>query len=166
MLMRMLDAGGLPAVHDGTSADCNPGGLFELQALRADPVRTLRPLVDRAVCVKVWPVVVPELLAAGIRPAAVVSPDRPAGEVDSSWRRWFAPIPADQADRARNLTEARNVLADAGIPVLAAAFHDLVDKPYASASRIAEFLAPWVTLDVDAMAAIPDPTLRHFGVTT
>lgn len=161
--MRMLHTGGLPAVHDGTSADYNPHGLFELHRLRTDPVGTLRPLVAELVCVKAWPVDVPHILAAGIRPDAVISPDRPTGEVAQSWSRWFAPIPADQAGRVRNLAEARAVLDDAGVPVLRVGFHDVVDKPYATAARLAGFLRPWVVLDEAAMAAVPDPGLRHFA---
>lgn len=164
MLMRMLDAGGCPAVHDGTTALYNPGGLFELAQLRADPVAPLRALPG-VCCVKVWPAVVPDVLAAGVHPAAVLAVDRPLTEVAESWHAAFPTIRADIPGRARTLDTARQLLRDLDIPVLRVSFHDLIDKPFREAGRIARFLAPWAVLDEAAMAAVPDPAQRHHGPT-
>lgn len=147
MLMSMLHRGGLQAWVDSDD------GRFEAW-LPSVLTPELAEVLRGPGCVKIFDSL---LLTLGFLPEKMIQTDRPIAEITASWGRAF---PAKSPlDPDRLLIDRRKVAATPG--ALLVSFHDLVDSPYEQASRIAEFLGG--ELDVVAMAAIPDPALRHFG---
>lgn len=167
MVTKMLAVGGLVPIMDGFYgyAEFNPGGCFEHQGINMEPVEHMTPHAHRTgVCVKVFPRNVTVLLDAGIRPAAALITERPHAEAAASWDRWFPNADPPHGDRFRNLVLAREALTAAGIPAMAVPFHGAIDHPAMAAHRIADFLAGYAVLDVEAMASVADPAMRHYGV--
>lgn len=166
MLMAMLAAGGLAPVSDGEPADTvsHPSGAHQHTAVMVgDAAAVLPGLLTSRCCVKLFARQVMDLHAAGIHPDFAVFTKRPDAESVRSWERAFPlrTMHGDEAMRAEMTYWARTYLAVAGVPILDVGFHDLIDRPVEVADGINRFLGGG--LDVDAMAAIPDPEHRHFG---
>ena len=169
LMMRMLDAGGIPALTDGHRPpdEHNPGGYFEYDPVKrlAEDASWLEAARGRAVKV------IYRLLAH--LPAQldyrVVFMERDMGEVFESQRDMLrargAPAADQRGDRlmaalAEELRNAREWLARRpGVRVLAAPYGEVVREPAAWSRRISDFLGG---LDEAAMAAVVDPALyRH-----
>lgn len=168
MLMKMLDAGGLPVVTDGlrTADEDNPKGYFEVER-----VKSLAEESDRA-----W---LAEARGKGIKvisyllrslPVAfnykVVFIRRDLDEVLASQRKMLArrgETDDTPPERVRELFEAdlwrvRYLLAhEARFETLEVAYPDILARPEDEARRIADFVGGG--LNVEAMASAVDPRL-------
>jgi hypothetical protein len=169
LMMRMLQAGGVPLLTDGLRAadEDNPGGYFEYE-----PVRRTRQDASwieqaRGRAVKVVHVLLPHLPAD--RAYRVILMARDLCEVVASQRAMLqrrgaqgAALPPQQLAEAYR-RQLRNVAAWlAGRPnmrVLDVDYHDLVRDPAAGAAAVGRFLG--VDLDTVAMAACVDPFLHR-----
>lgn len=169
MTMQILEAGGLDLKATRRLRD-NPDDhhdYCEDNEANNDTTR-LRQATGRTVAVKVWPRSVILALRKAIIPAAVIVPIRDPDESRASWARrfpdrtWHEGHPGSAAPENVTLERAVRLLGQAHVPTLPVYFHDTIDRPRETAVRIAAFLAPWCSLDVDAMAAVPDPAMRHF----
>lgn len=154
MLMRMLEAGGLPA-HQGDVRRLapNPHGYYEHPDVMAEPAAFL-PSLAGPCAVKVMAQRIAEALAAARPDRAVVTARRPAPQA-ASWSAAYDRAAPDPAD----LYEALAALDAAGVPSLTVDYDTAVLFPRATAARVAAFTG----LDAVAMAAVPDPALRHYG---
>ncbi len=167
MLMRMLDAGGIPPVTDGrrVADEDNPRGYYELEAVKRLPeaAQWLDQAPGRAV--KVISALL-EKLPAGFR-YRVVFLERDLAEVLASQRRMLVRRgePTDRVDdRAMAGFFARHVdavLAKArardGMQVLVVRHADILGDPASAARGLDAFLGGG--LDLQAMAAAVDPAL-------
>jgi hypothetical protein len=165
MLMRVLEAGGIPPLidgrHTGPPPAANPDGFYEHSRVISLPVDTLVPLMGERMAVKLFWRQLATVLAAGLRPACVLATSRPVDESITSYAAHF-PVALDPELLQTNRVAALAAAADAGIPVLEVAFHDLIDKPTATCGVLAAFVGG--ASDVAAMAAVPTSTLRHYPV--
>lgn len=168
MVMRMLTAGGLPALCDQVRAadEDNPLGYFEYE-----PVKELRVRADwlpqaEGKCVKVVSHFL-EYLPDSHR-YAVIFIERDIDEVLMSQarmltRRGFGPSAPDPALRAtfnRHLDQVHRQLADsARFRHLRLSYREVVANPGAAAQAVERFLT--LGLDVEAMAAVVDASLHR-----
>lgn len=167
LIMRMLTAGGLTPVtdDDGAASAAHPvGSLQHSVVLTGNTVEALAQWTDAPgrQCVKLFSQQMRALMDVGLYPSQVIVASRDWDEYAASWDAAF-PDRARNPDRFGMEMEAEGViglLAAAEVPILEVDFHALVDDPAATASAIGEFIGG---LDLSAMAAIPDPTHRHFG---
>lgn len=167
MLMRMLEAGGIPAVSDGLrrADDDNPRGYFELEAVKGLPgdAAWLGEATGRAV--KVVSALLEKLPAA--YKYRVVFVDREIAEVLASQRRMLERRgePTNRvSDAAMGAMFDKHV---AGVLERVKARHEMrvmrirhgevLASPAGAAARIADFLD--AGLDQGAMAAAVDETL-------
>jgi hypothetical protein len=167
MVMRMLDAGGVPLVMDGARAadEDNPAGYFELEQVKAlDKGDTAWVAAARGKAVKVISLLL-EHLPRGYD-YRVVFLDRDLAEVLASQRKMLARRGERSTTDDGRMTEiyeahlrrVRRLLAtDARFTVLEVAYADVVADPRTQAGRIAAFLDRG--LDVERMAAAVDPSL-------
>lgn len=169
MLMRMLDLGGLPAWHDGQPqlpSDANPNGYYESVAVKSDAVAALSAITLINYAVKVPARFVVPLMDAGLIPTHALFPIRPIEESKQSWANAFQnqPIngsfPQDWEVAVQNLSNAHQSLIQHEVPVLDVFYHEIVDHPREQAEAINTFLGG--TLNANAMAAVPDQSLRHY----
>lgn len=162
MMMQMLEAGGLVPLIPPSGARtalpvaANPRGYYEHPSVQFQTITALSALTVG--CVKVFARLVPAVLAAGVRADRAVVMRRPRTESAESWAAHFAP--SEYAPGPERLAFAKAALLAASVPVIEVAFHDAIDFPNVTAARLAAFIGG---LDVEAMAAVPDPTLRHYG---
>jgi hypothetical protein len=168
MLMRMLDAGGVPLVVDGIRAadEDNPAGYFELEQVKEldggrDP--SWVPAA-RGKAVKVISALLEHLpVRFNYR---VVFLDRDISEVLASQRKMLArrgEASTASDERMAELCEIhlrkirRLLAADPRFTVLDVAYADVVADPRAQAKRIATFLDR--PLDIERMVCAVDPSL-------
>lgn len=166
MMMRMLEAGGLPVLSDAERApdEDNPRGYFELEAVKA----TARDSawVDKAFgkAVKVVSALLPHL-PLGPR-YKVVFMRRNLDEVMASQRRMLErrgePSDEDEAQTKEllvaHLAEVEEVLRGrSDMDLLFASYNRAVQDPTRTAERVRSFLD--CSLDVERMAAAVDVAL-------
>ncbi len=168
MLMRMLEAGGVPLVVDGIRAadEDNPAGYFELEQVKEleGGGEQSWMAAARGKAVKVISMLLEHLPARfNYR---VVFLDRDVSEVLASQRKMLArrgesSTTGDERMAelyATHLRKVRRLLAaDRRFTVLEVAYADVIADPRRHAGRIAAFLGR--PLDVDRMAAAVDPAL-------
>jgi hypothetical protein len=168
MVMRMLDAGGVPLVVDGIrSADeDNPAGYFELETVKdlaagGDPGWVA---ASRGKAVKVISLLL-EHLPHG-HDYRVIFLNRDIAEVLASQKKMLARRGESSATSDERMAEVyevhlrkvRRLLAgDRRFTVLDVAYGDVITDPHREAARIAAFLDR--PLDVERMAAAVDPAL-------
>jgi hypothetical protein len=167
MLMRMLEAGGIPALTDGLrAADAdNPHGYFELESVKQLPADTAWIEAAQGKAVKVVSALV-DKLPAGHR-YRVVFVERDLGEVLASQRRMLERRgqPTDRvSDAAMAAMFKGHVAAVLGrvqeMPatrLMRIGHGEVLACPAGAARRLDDFLAGG--LDRDAMAAAVDPSL-------
>lgn len=167
MLMRMLEAGGIPAVTDGrrTADDDNPRGYWELEAVKRLPEDAGWVHEARGSAVKVVSALL-ERLPAGPR-YRVLFLERDLREVLASQKRMLERRgePTDRVPDEQMAALFRKhlagVLAKAGaregMELMTIAHADVLRGPDAAAARIDEFLGGG--LDRGAMAAAVDSSL-------
>jgi hypothetical protein len=168
MLMRMLDAGGVPLVVDGVRAadEDNPAGYFELEQVKeleggGDPSWVA---AARGKAVKVISMLL-EHLPAGFN-YRVIFLERAIPEVLASQRKMLSrrgESSSTSDERMAELYEVhlrrvrRLLAADPRFTAIEVPYAGVVADPRGQASRIAAFLGG--RLDVDRMAAAVDPAL-------
>ena len=168
MMMRMLDAGGLPVLADGQrEADSdNPRGYFELEAVKgsAKDASWAREAPGKAV--KVISYLLKSL--PGDLEYRVIFMRRELDQVVRSQRVMLERLgaPVEQTDE-----DARAALADHVVDVeawletarhvrrLGVAYERVLAEPRVQAERIARFLE--VDLDLDAMVRAVEPALQR-----
>jgi len=168
MLMRMLEAGGIPLVMDGerTADEDNPLGYFELERVKelgeSDDGSWLA--TSRGKAVKVISYLL-ERLPAG-HDYRVVFLDRNLSEVLASQKKMLArrgEASTTSDDRMTELFEehlrkVRRLLRDdPRFEALEVAYAEVVASPLEQARRIARFVG--LPLDPECMAAAVDPKL-------
>ena len=166
MMMRMLEAGGLPPLTDGerTADDDNPNGYYELEAVKhtTEDASWLTDAPGRAVKM------VYRLLRdlPDDRSYRVVFMRRNLNEVLQSQQRMLQRSGISSAtsdEQMRILFERELAFIDRwfdehpNFETCHVIYNDLVSSPRASADRVNEFLGG--ALDVDAMTHVVDPTL-------
>jgi hypothetical protein len=168
MLMRMLDAGGVPLVVDGIRAadEDNPAGYFELEEVKelADGGDSGWVAGARGKAVKVISMLLEHLPARSNY--RVIFLERAISEVLASQRKMLVrrgESPTTGDERMAELYEIhlrkvrRMLAADPRFAVLAVAYADVIADPRGQAGRVAAFLGGG--LDVERMAAAVDPAL-------
>jgi len=168
MLMKMLDAGGLPVVTDGlrTADEDNPKGYFEVERVKKLAEESDRTWLAaaRGKGIKVISYLLRSLPAE--LNYKVVFIRRDLDEVLASQRKMLArrgETDDTPAERMRELFEGdlwrvRYLLAhDPRFETLEVAYTDILARPADQARRIADFVGGG--LDVEAMAAAVDPQL-------
>ncbi len=166
LMMRMLEAGGLPAMTDGqrvADAD-NPEGYYEWEAIKrvASEPSILREARGKAI--KVISMLLPSL-PAGNR-YRVIFMDRPVAEVVASQARMIRnrgenEPEADHTKLAEMMSNHRNSIlhglrAAKGFEVLVVDYPELVRNPEAWLPRIEEFLGILPTPDAMREVIRPD----------
>jgi hypothetical protein len=161
LMMQMLAAGGIPPLTDGKRrADAsNPRGYFEYEPVKRLHTETptwLESAQGRAV-----KIVSPLLGYLPMDyPYRIIFMERDLGEIAASGRAMTpgAPLRDTQADNARHLATIKAWLAaQAHIDVLYVAHRTAIDSPDVVAAQVRMFLG--AELDVEAMAAVVDPSL-------
>lgn len=168
MAMRMLVAGGLPALADdrrGADSD-NPRGYFELEAVKGTAADASWVGAAPGRVVKVISHLLQHLPAE--HEYRVVFLRRPLDQIVRSQRVMLERIagPVAEADEearrllAEHLVDIDTWLATAGhVRWLGVSYDRVLAEPRAQAERIARFLER--DLDVDAMADAVEPALRR-----
>lgn len=172
MMMRMLEAGGLPALSDGVrrANDDNPNGYYELEAVKE--LARDRSWLSRARGKAV------KVLCSRIRDLPpeheylVLFMRRDVNEVNASQmamlsRSGLGDVPGSVAELTAGLERvaARTLswlATQTAFGVIEVNYNDLLRDPASEARRVAAFLQAGgaVThLDVDAMRAVVDPNL-------
>lgn len=157
-MMRMLEAGGIPALADEPSKDDmgvhHTHGVYELhdvgQRLMEHPKEWTAGKAVKLVAQYM------DFLPLD-RPVKVVFMVRDINEIIASLLAMeviWEELPPDAVRKAHSL------MGSWGVDYLDVQYRDLTKYPRAESARIAEFLAPEWTLDVEAMAAIVDPANR------
>jgi hypothetical protein len=168
MLMRMLDAGGVPLLVDGirTADEDNPAGYFELEQVKEiEGGGDLSWVASaRGKAVKVISMLLEHLPARfNYR---VIFLDREISEVLASQRKMLARRGESSTTNDERMAELytvhlrkvrRLLAADPRFTALEVAYTDVITNPRGQAGRIAAFLGR--ALDVDRMAAAVDPAL-------
>lgn len=168
LMLQMLEAGGLPALCDGTRApdEDNPRGYYELERVKA--------LARDASCVseargRALKVIVP--LLAQLPPGEdyrVILMQRSLSEVVASQDRMLARRGAAGSKLEREpllrifalqLEDTRAQLSRCGIPSLEVPYPDAVRDAAETARKVAAFLS--LSLDVAAMARAVDASLHR-----
>jgi len=168
MLMKMLEAGGLPLVTDGqrTADEDNPRGYFEVERVKKLARETDRSWLAeaRGKGIKVISYLL-QFLPADLN-YRVVFIRRDIDEVLASQRKMLIrrgekdDIPPQRMRElfAREVTQALSLLATGPqFEVSEVAYADMVGRPLHEAQRLAEFVG--AGLDPAAMAAAVDPRL-------
>lgn len=170
MMMQMLEAGGMPVLIDGqrTADDDNPKGYYEYEKakqLRSD--RTWLPQADGK-AVKIIAQLLPYLPP---RPHLfqVIFMERPLEEVIAlqtvmlrNLDKPGAKLPPDklQAAFAGQVQHTKNLLKQSGVTSTQYVdYHAVLKQPREIARQLALFLGR--DLDLDAMAAVVNPSLRR-----
>lgn len=170
LMMRMLDAGGIPALTDGTRRpdDHNPHGYFEYEPVKRLPVDSSWMETARGRSLKVIYRLL-RFLPAGI-PYRVVLMERDLHEVFDSQRdmlkargdsaadqagdRLIAALAAEREETKRWLLQQPNII------LLEVRYKDVIAAPADQAHELSRFLGG--RLDESAMATAVDPSLyRH-----
>lgn len=111
-------------------------------------------------CIKLFITQLAKALGEGVLPEMVLITSRPAEESVASWASAF---PLNRPQDPALLKARRKALVDRldelGIPVHEVSFHGLIEDAPGSVRSIANFIGRG--LDVAAMAAVPDVSLRH-----
>jgi hypothetical protein len=168
MMMRILEAGGIPPLTDGlrTADEDNPRGYYELEEVKAITSNTswLARAPGRAV-----KLVAPLLLHLPIGPDyKVVVMRRPLDEVLASQRKMLErrrqpPGPPDAEMRRALLTHLLDVeeglRARPDLPTLFVNYNRVIADPLTEATRVAQFLG--TTLSVAAMAGVVEAGLHR-----
>jgi len=168
MLMKMLDAGGLPVVTDGlrTADEDNPKGYFEVERVKSLAAESDR---DWLAAARGKGIKVISYLLRSLPPSfnyKVVFIRRDLDEVLASQRKMLARRGESDdtpAERMRELFEgdlwrARYLLThQPQFETFEVAYTDILTDPADQARRIAEFVGG--ALNVEAMAAAVDPQL-------
>lgn len=169
LLMRMLEAGGLPPFVDGARpADAhNPHGYYEhtaIKSIRTDPaglteargraVKVVAPLVTSLPADLRFDVVFSVRDVAAVARSQEVMAQALTGRAGEPVATWIAPLEAAMQASLDWLARQPNVR------LLTVDFEAVVDDPAGAAARIADFLGR--SLDLRRMAAMVDPALpRH-----
>jgi hypothetical protein len=167
MMMRMLEAGGLPVLCDAhrTADDDNPRGYYELDAVKRTAIDSSWVEAAAGKVVKVISHVLPQLPAD--RPYRVLFLRRPLDQVVRSQRvmlqRRGEPVGDD--DDAYRLMAEHLVDIDAWLETaphvrsLGVGYQRVLADPRGQAARIAAFFG--VDLDIGAMASTIEPALHR-----
>jgi hypothetical protein len=168
MMMRILEAGGIPPLTDGlrTPDEDNPRGYYELEEVKAITENSSWLERARGRAVKV---VAPLLLRLPIGPDyKVIVMRRPLDEVLASQRKMLErrrqpPGPPDAEMRRALLTHLLDVeeglRARPDLPALFVNYNRVITDPRAEVTRLAQFLG--TTLAVAAMAEAVEAGLHH-----
>jgi len=170
LMMNMLDAAGVPIMTDSKRApdEANPRGYFEWEEIKKLPRNP--SIIERAVgkAVKVITMLLPSLPRK--HRYRIIFMQRDVEEIAGSQRKLRQRLAGTQAEdpqkmissltqhRDRALQLLRNT---STVELLEIDYADLVENPRATAERVAEF-AKIDNDKIDNMAAVVDPTLRHF----
>lgn len=176
LLLQMLEAGGLPVLHDGARPPdpSNPRGYFEWEPARRLPRQPDVIRSARGHAVKVISALLPALPVS--ERYRVLFAERDPREIEASQRAMLIrmaterrePEPRDDgldaAALAAHVARIRGWLEEPAqretFSVLFVAHRDVIAGPRSTAERLRDFLAPLgAALDVSAMAAAVDPAL-------
>lgn len=170
MMMRMLEAGGVPPLTDGvrTADEDNPRGYYELEAVKKTKSDASWLAGAPGKAVKMVSVLLPDLPAAPEgREHRVILMVRDLAEVIASQAAMLARggargggLTEEQLAAAyqRELQRARDLLRSrSDFRSLEVAYRDVLADPLGSAEAVARFLGP--DLDPDAMAGVVEPDL-------
>lgn len=175
LTMRVLAAGGVPVKTTSRfKGPINPHGVYEDNDSNNDTTR-LRHVRGEFIAVKVFPRQMLWLLlprtrrrggcGAAIIPAHVLRTKRPIEATLASWDECFPDrehvAGMTRADVGVVIERAVMVLHQAHVQILDIDGDRLIDNPREVCEEIVAFLGR--DLDVAAMSAVPDPSLRHFG---
>jgi predicted AlkP superfamily phosphohydrolase/phosphomutase/tetratricopeptide (TPR) repeat protein len=171
LMMQMLEVAGIPIITDGKRAPdtSNPRGYYEDERVKKLPFTKDRSWLEegRGKAVKI----VAPLLGAipDMLPANIIFMERDCAEILSSQRSMLeklhaAKTDADEAAVARSyaaeLNNIRRYLSDRPLTrVLPVSHAKALADPLGTARAVAEFLGGG--LNVEAMAAVVDPSLYH-----
>lgn len=167
MMMRMLEAGGIPPLSDGQRAadENNPRGYYEFEAVKKLPEGKYAWLAQaNGKAVKVISALL-EYLPAGY-PYRVVFMERDLAEVLASQRRMlFRNGRQDDISDAElmalyqsHLAQVKQMLRQrTGMPVLYLSYNDLIVNPAPGIQQLDRFLGG--VLEQGAMRAVVDQTL-------
>jgi hypothetical protein len=168
MMMRILEAGGIPPLTDGlrTADEDNPRGYYELEEVKTITINTSWLARARGRAVKL---VAPLLLHLPIGPDyKVVVMRRPLDEVLASQRKMLErrqqpPGPPDAEMRRALLTHLLDVeeflRARPDMPTLFVNYNRVIADPLAEVTRVAQFLG--TTLSLAAMAGVVEAGLHR-----
>jgi len=164
MMMKMLEAGGLPVFHDNRRQPDvdNPRGYYEEERVK-DMARDVSWLPEaEGGVIKIISALLKYL--PGSLNYKIVFMERSLDEVLASQRRMLERSGGDKLDerllKARfsiHLRRVKKYLAERDIPVLYCFYSDVIAHPSAQAAKVADFLANG--LDTVPMAAVVNPCL-------
>lgn len=162
MMMRMLEAGGVPLLCDDTRPpdEHNPHGFFEYAPVARTKADATWVPEGRGRAVKVVSYLVP-FLPTGER-YRFIHLRRAAREVIASQGRMLRKASDSQGDGWEEILDRQDAFAVAwmqaqGAPYFAVQFREIHADPRAAAEGIADFLGE--RLDIAAMVAAVDPSL-------
>lgn len=158
LLMNMLSVGGYPVLQDDgvpLGHPANPNGFFEFRR----GFWSLDGLLEGDFAVKIFYGSLLRELDSGFIPEKVLMTSRSLMDVLNSLASAFGHS-LDPNQMESNRLAVRQRLEERNIPILDVAFNDVVNNPAEQVNRISEFVGG--SLDVAAMAAVPDINQRHF----
>ncbi len=169
LMMQMLEAAGLPIVSDGQRAadDSNPRGYYEDERVKKLPFTKdrswLRQCLGKVVKIvaPVLPAIPPEL------PCRIIFMERSAAELLKSQKTMLersgttsgseASLASAYAAQLKRLDKM--LQAKPSVAVLPLSHASTIAEPLESARAVAQFLG--MDLDIEAMAAVVDPSLHR-----